>query len=109
MMNPEGPSATVLLASDNSAQIVGQLRQQIKSGQHWYLALLEVIEGWSLTEEVFDGQHFYYLIGGEAFDLLMLAERLCVSGNRFCAVDVQRLKTVARGDLFKVGDVDPYQ
>jgi len=56
-------------------------KQALASGQHWYLALLEAIGLWSSAEETYDGRHYRYLIGGQAFDWLLLAERLCQEFN----------------------------
>lgn len=53
----------------------------ITSGQHWYLALLEAINHWQLAEEDYGGRHYRYLVGDEAFDWLLLAERLCEAAN----------------------------
>jgi len=47
------------------------------SGQHWYIALLEAIGLWTIAEETYNGCTYRYLIDGEAFDWLLLAERLC--------------------------------
>ncbi len=46
-------------------------------GRNWYVALLEAIGLWGSAEEIHEGRHYRYLIGGEAFDWLTLAERLC--------------------------------
>ena len=67
---------------DSSPQVVeallAQLRQSVESGErHWFLAVLEGAGRWPLAEEVVNGRHHRYLIGGEAFDWLLLAERLC--------------------------------
>ena len=56
---------------------IKHLEQAISSGQHWYIALLEAIGLWSEGEETLNGRHYQYLIDGEAFDWLLLAERLC--------------------------------
>jgi hypothetical protein len=56
---------------------IEHLKKAIGGGRHWYLALLEAIELWSSPEECYDGRHRRYLVGGEAFDWLTLAERLC--------------------------------
>ncbi len=53
-----------------------RLRQSIVAGQHWFDALLEAIGDWRVPEETIDGRPFRYLVGGEAFDWLLLAERL---------------------------------
>ncbi len=59
------------------AEAISHLKQSIASGKHWYIALLEAIGLWTCTEEVYDGRYYCYLIDGEAFDWLVLAERLC--------------------------------
>jgi hypothetical protein len=63
------------LAGDNEA--IAYLKQSIASGKHWYLALLGAMGLWTSAEEDYDGRHYRYLIDGEAFDWLLLAERLC--------------------------------
>jgi hypothetical protein len=58
-------------------KVIIQFREDIASGKHWYIALLEAIGRWQTAEEVVDGQSYKYIIDGEAFDWLLLAERLC--------------------------------
>lgn len=65
--------------SPRDAEIIEHLKQTIASGQHWYTALLEAIGLWDTAEETLDGKTYRYLIDGEAFDWLLLAERLCQS------------------------------
>jgi hypothetical protein len=69
--------ATIQPISSDSAEAIRQLEQAILNGQHWYIALLEAIGRWTQDEEVYNGRHYHYLIDGEAFDWLLLAERLC--------------------------------
>ncbi len=57
--------------------VVEYLRQAIVSGKHWYIALLEAVGLWTEVEENYRGRVYCYLIAGEAFDWLLLAERLC--------------------------------
>lgn len=52
------------------------LHQQIADGEHWYVAMLRAMSRWSLAEETIDDRRYRYLIGSEAFDWLLLAERL---------------------------------
>ncbi len=59
------------------AEAIKHLKQAIASGKHWYTALLEAIGLWQAAEETVDGRSYQYLIAGEAFDWLLLAERLC--------------------------------
>ncbi len=63
--------------SSDSAGAIKHLEQAISSGQHWYIALLEAIGLWTQNEETHNGRHYQYLIDGQAFDWLLLAERLC--------------------------------
>jgi hypothetical protein len=64
-------------SSSNNAQAIKHLEQAIAGGQHWYIALLEAIGLWTDGEETINGRRYQYLIGGQAFDWLLLAERLC--------------------------------
>jgi hypothetical protein len=66
-------------ASSDGAATTKQLEQAITGGQHWYIALLEAIGRWTQNEEVYNGRRYQYLIDGEAFDWLLLAERLCAA------------------------------
>jgi hypothetical protein len=70
-----------LVATDTvtpgDAEAVSYLKQAIGSGKHWYLAILGAIGLWASPEENYDGRTLVYLIDGEAFDWLLLAERLC--------------------------------
>ncbi len=56
---------------------IQHLRQSITEGKHWYIALLEAIGLWQIPEETHAGHHYRYLIAEEAFDWLLLAQRLC--------------------------------
>jgi hypothetical protein len=61
--------------ADNRA--ISHLKQEIAGGKNWYIALLEAIALWTSAEETYKGRRYRYLIDGEAFDWLLLAERLC--------------------------------
>lgn len=67
------------IQEDNKA--ISHLRQSIVEGKHWYTALLEAIALWEDGQENVDGQSYRYLIGGEAFDLRLLARRLLQLAN----------------------------
>ena len=62
------------VSTDNES--VRHLRDSIAGGKHWFTALLESIALWTLPEETCKDRTYRYLIGGEAFDWLLLAERL---------------------------------
>ncbi len=57
-------------------ELILRLRHAILGGQHWFEALLDAVGRWRLPEEVVRGRHYRYLIAGEAFDWLLLAERI---------------------------------
>jgi hypothetical protein len=58
-------------------QLLADLQQQVAAGRPWAIALLETIARWPLPEEAVADRQYRYLVGGEAFDWLLLAERLC--------------------------------
>ncbi|MCE2463273.1 MAG: hypothetical protein J4F46_05075 [Dehalococcoidia bacterium] len=58
-------------------EAVCHLKRAVQSGREWHLALLEAISMWTIPEEEVHGRHYIYLVKGEAFDWLILAERLC--------------------------------
>jgi hypothetical protein len=64
------------MTSEVEVAPVDFLRESVAAGEHWYLALLKTMARWPQAEEVIDGRSYRYLIGGEAFDWLVLAERL---------------------------------
>jgi hypothetical protein len=64
-------------ASASDAEAIKHLEQAIADGRHWYIALLEAMGLWASAEEVYNQRAYRYLIDGEAFDWLLLAERLC--------------------------------
>ena len=51
------------------------LKAAPQSGVPWHQALLEAIGLWTQPQEEFQGRTYQYLIQGEAFDWLVLAER----------------------------------
>ena len=57
-------------------EAVQHLRRSLKQGRHWPTALLEAMALWTTPQETYQGRDYSYFIGGEAFDWLLLAERL---------------------------------
>lgn len=57
-------------------ETVLRMRQAILAGQHWFEALLDAVGRWRLPVERLGDRVYPYLLGGEAFDWLLLAERL---------------------------------
>ncbi len=49
----------------------------MESGRDWCEALLEAVGQWTMADEEYNGRTYSYLLLGEAFDWLLLAERLC--------------------------------
>jgi len=58
-------------------EAIRHLKEAIAAGKHWYIALLAALGVWQAAEEPIDGRLYRYLIDGEAFAWLLLAERLC--------------------------------
>ena len=56
---------------------VDEFRRALESGRDWPTALLEAMARWTVPQESDNGRTNTYLIGGEAFDWPLLAERLC--------------------------------
>jgi len=57
--------------------VIKRLQEDMLSGKHWYIALLEAVRLWTDEQEDIHGRKFRYLIENEAFDFMLLAERLC--------------------------------
>ena len=56
--------------------VIARFREDIRGGAHWFEALLDAIGRWRAPGEVLNGRRYTYLVGDEAFDWLLLAERL---------------------------------
>ena len=67
--------------SGHGQAAVERFRRAVEGGQSWAVALLEAIAGWTDARESYRGRSFNYFIGGEAFDWLLLAERLCEAAD----------------------------
>jgi hypothetical protein len=58
------------------AEPLEQFRAAIAAGDPWFDAVLRAIAMWERPGEEVNGRLYRYLVGGEAFDWLLLAERL---------------------------------
>jgi hypothetical protein len=58
-------------------ELIAGFRESLEGGTDWFPALLDAMAAWTLPEETHRGRRYKYFIGGEAFDWLLLAERLC--------------------------------
>ena len=57
--------------------LIQKMMQNIEKGNNWFDALLHLISSWKLRSELVGTKNYNYLIDGEAFDWLLLAERIC--------------------------------
>lgn len=69
----------LLPAALDAESHVLQFQLDLRSGRHWFDCLLDAVSRWTTPREVVDGREYQYLIAGEAFDWLALAERLAES------------------------------
>ena len=72
----QGSPTTREGAAAGSEETIRRFRDALSSGEHWAPALLRAVGEWSAPSETVDGARLDYLIGGEAFDWLLLADRL---------------------------------
>ena len=63
-------------ASAQCQEALDHLSTAVAGGQEWPSALLEAIGLWTAPEEVYQGRMLRYLLQGEAFDWVLLAQRL---------------------------------
>jgi hypothetical protein len=66
-------------------------------GESWFPALLQAVADWSAPEETWRGRHYTYLIATEAFDWLLLAERLLDEADGLVPED-ERAKLLFLGE-----------
>lgn len=64
-----------LLRRDPASHIAA-FEADLRTGRLWTEALLAAIAAWDVAREEAEGREYRYLVGGEAFDWLVLAERL---------------------------------
>ena len=64
------------VARGSIAEQVQGFVSAVRGGAPWFPALLKVVGAWSAPEEAYDGINYRYLMSGEAFDWLLLANRL---------------------------------
>jgi hypothetical protein len=77
-MTPEPTTTAELPALTDAGEVIAEFRRTVARGdEHWFTALLRAVREWPLPAEVTGGREYRYLVGGEAFDWLLLAERLC--------------------------------
>ena len=75
-MSPQAEATASL--KPEARRIISELKRSVAAGEtHWFLALMQAVREWPLPQEQVRDREYRYLIGGEAFDWLLLAERLC--------------------------------
>jgi hypothetical protein len=75
-MSPQA-EATASLKTE-ARRIIAELKRSVAAGEtHWFFPLMQAVREWPLAQEQVGDREYRYLIGGEAFDWLLLAERLC--------------------------------
>ena len=84
----------------SNAQAITHLRNALAQGREWVPALLESMSLWTLPEEVYQDHYNRYLLDGEAFDWLLLAERLLAEVDDLVPEEEKR-------ELLFSGDVSP--
>lgn len=73
-------------------EVVAWFRAQLAADAPWHRALLEAMGRWTLAGETHNGCRYKYMVGREAFDWLLLAERLCSEAREFIPVgDLEQL------------------
>ena len=73
------PSAAQAVAepAPQGPETLRRMKDAVQAGQPWPHALLEAVGLWTQPFEDFQGRTYRYMVQGEAFDWLTLAERLC--------------------------------
>ncbi len=64
-------------SSISQEAVIERLRNALADGHDWATSMVEAIALWTTPLEVFRGRRYNYFVDGEAFDWLLLAERLC--------------------------------
>lgn len=77
----------------------------LDSGVPWFEALMTAIATWERADECVGDREYRYLVGGEAFDWLLLAERL--AGDREVHIDRGELERLLFHAIAPDGDGRP--
>lgn len=72
----EAPNPGAEADTGTDAEALQRMHASLAEGNHWCVAMLEAIALWRSSHETLHGRIYTYLIAGEAFDWLELAERL---------------------------------
>lgn len=75
-MVTDWPDLQAEVAPPSAEDVLDQFRDELEAGKPWFPALLTAVANWTLPDEVIGERRYRYLVGGEAFDWLLLCERL---------------------------------
>lgn len=80
---------------------IGHFRKALAGGEPWFEAMMQAIALWRRPDERVGDRQYRYLIGGEAFDWLLLAERILgeVRPNMVDDAAVERLLFVGEAPV----------
>ena len=106
MQSTDSNNDTANLPSD--FQVIDYLKESLARGKDWFPALLESISLWTLSEEIVGDKHYRYLLDGEAFDWLLLAERLLSEVDELVKQDGKR-DLLATGDISKLASDEQFR
>ncbi len=70
-------AAQAALAERNADDLLIRFELELRGGRLWFDSLLDCIRDWRLPRERVGDREYVFLIEREAFDWLLLAERLC--------------------------------
>jgi 8-oxo-dGTP pyrophosphatase MutT (NUDIX family) len=68
--------------ADGAVDPVAHFIAELDAGTPWFDAMMEAIAMWECAREQAGGRAYSYLVGGEAFDWLLLAERLLAAASQ---------------------------
>lgn len=71
------PKLDTIEQQAQASAVMEDLQAHLASGREWFPALLQAVGRWPYAEEQVEEAHHHYLLGGEAFDWRLLAQRLC--------------------------------
>ncbi len=96
MTGPNGPTVIIGPETGDSLskavpEALQHFRIALSAGVPWHIALLEAMASWTLPEETFQGRVHKYMVGGEAFDWLLLAQRLCADVDGLILAEEEEL------------------
>jgi hypothetical protein len=84
------------MAEEFNRTLIENFRDAVRTGENWYLALLEAAARWPADAEEANGESYRYIIAGEALDLTQIAERLVESAKDLIPEE-QQINLLFRG------------